>query len=87
VGKPLHEAIFVSPNCTKVIWADMPPSRVIVQMGPVWDGFSEQLQDYLEDRTFVLADEESCGIMRVLGDSGAEMLMNYMPAGAAEDFD
>jgi myo-inositol-1-phosphate synthase len=82
VGKPLHEAIFAPPNCTKVIWADMPPSHVIVQMGPVLDGFPEHMKDYPEDRAFVLADEKPCDVVRVLRDSEAEILMNYMPVGA-----
>jgi myo-inositol-1-phosphate synthase len=84
VGKPLHEAIFAPPNCTKVIWADMPPSPVIVQMGPVWDGFPEHMKDYPEDRSFVLADRKPCDMVRALYESEAEILMNYMPVGADE---
>jgi len=82
VGRPLHETIFAPPNCTKVIWADMPPSQVIVQMGPVLDGFSEHMKDYPEHRTFVLADERPCDVVKVLQESGTEILMNYMPVGS-----
>jgi myo-inositol-1-phosphate synthase len=84
VNKPLHEAIFASPNCTKVIWASMPPSHVIVQMGPILDGFSEHMKDYPESRRFVLADEKPCDVMKVLKNSGAEILMNYLPVGSED---
>lgn len=84
VGRPLHEAIFAPPNCTKVIWPDMPPSQVIVQMAPVLDGVSEHMRDYPEHRTFVLADKKPCDVVRVLRESGSEILMNYMPVGSEE---
>ena len=38
VGRPLEEAIFASPNCTKVIEKDLQPSGVTVSMGHVLDG-------------------------------------------------
>lgn len=84
VGRPLHEAIFAPPNCTKVIWPDMPPSQVIVQMAPVLDGVSEHMRDYPEHRTFVLADKKPCHVVKVLRESGSEILMNYMPVGSEE---
>jgi len=82
VGRPLHEAIFAPPNCTKVFFPDVPPSDVIVQMAPVLDGFSEHMRDYPEERTFVVADEEPCDVVKVLKDSGAEILLNYVPVGS-----
>ncbi len=84
VGRPLHEAIFAHPNCTKVIQADIPPSQVTVQMGPVLDGFPEHMKDYPEHRTFVLADEKPCDVVKLLRELGAEILMNYMPVGSEE---
>ena len=82
VGRPLHEAIFAPPNCTKVFFPDVPPSEVIVQMAPVLDGFSEHMRDYPEERTFVVADEEPCDVVKVLRDSRAEILLNYVPVGS-----
>ena len=82
VGRPLHEAIFAPPNCTKVFFPDVPPSDVIVQMAPVLDGFSEHMRDYPEERTFVVADEEPCDVVKVLKDSRAEILLNYVPVGS-----
>ncbi len=84
VGKPLKEAIFAKPNCTKVFYPDVPDYPVVVQMGPVLDGFSEHMRDYPEDQTFVLADAEPVDVAKVLKDSGAEILINYLPVGSEQ---
>jgi len=84
VRKPLHEAIFASPNCTKAIWDAMPFSQVIVQMGPVLDGFAVHMKDYPEHRRFVLSDEKPCDVVKVLKKSEAEILMNYLPVGSED---
>ena len=39
VGRPLEEAIFAKPNCTRIFQAALPVSNVIVQAGPVLDGW------------------------------------------------
>ncbi len=41
VGKPLHEAVFASPNCTTVFQRELSENGVMVQMGPVLDGVAE----------------------------------------------
>ncbi len=87
VGIDVHEAIFSDPNCTVVFCSDLPKSGVAVQMGRVLDGFSEHMKNYDEKRTFVLADapeptEEE--IVKILKDSGAEILLNYLPVGSEE---
>jgi len=84
VGKPLREAIFAKPNCTKVFYSDVPDYLVIVQMGPVLDGFSEHMRNYPEDQTLVLADEEPVDVVKVLKESGAEILINYLPVGSEQ---
>ncbi len=84
VGKPLREAIFAKPNCTEVFYSDLPDYPVTVQMGPVMDGYSEHMKDYPEDRTFILADHEPVDIARVLKESGADLLINYLPVGSEE---
>lgn len=84
VGKPLREAIFAKPNCTKVFYSDVPDYPVIVQMGPVLDGFSEHMRNYPEDQTLVLADEEPVDVVKVLKESGAEILINYLPVGSEQ---
>jgi len=87
VGKDLADAIFAKPNCTKVFCPDVPKTGVIVQMGKVLDGFSDHMKNYPEDHTFVLADAkepEMEDVVRVLKESGAEIVVNYLPVGSEE---
>jgi myo-inositol-1-phosphate synthase len=85
VGTDVAEAIFAKPNCTAIFCADVPASGVEVAMGNILDGVAEHMQDYAEDRTFVVADlpqpskEE---VVAVLRESGADVLMNYLPVGS-----
>ena len=82
VGKPLHEAIFAAPNCTKVIWKDVPDFGVTVQMGEVLDGVSDHMASYPKERTFLPANRPACNVTEVLRESGAEILLNYLPVGS-----
>ena len=84
VGKTVDEAIFAKPNCTTVFQADIPKSDVVVQMGPVLDGVSEHMAEFEEDYTFVVADEEPVDVVEVLKESGAEILLSYLPVGSEE---
>jgi myo-inositol-1-phosphate synthase len=82
VGKPLHEAVFAKPNCTRVIFSNMDQSNVTVSMGEVLDGCSEHMQDYPDDRAFRISQETPCDVEKVLRTSGAEILLNYLPVGS-----
>lgn len=82
VGKRLKEALFAKPNCTTTFYEDLPDYPVNVQMGPVLDGVSEHMSDYDEDRTFVVADQEPCDVAKVLKESRADILINYLPVGS-----
>ncbi len=82
VGKGLKDAIFATPNCTTIFYKDLPDYPVEVQMGHVLDGISEHMVDYDENKTFVVADQEPCDVVRVLKESGAEILINYLPVGS-----
>ena len=87
VGKDVAEAIFSPPNCTTAFCPGVPETGVTVRMGRVLDGFPEHMRDYREETRFVLADEEEPSreeIVRALEDSGAEMLLNYLPVGSEE---
>ncbi len=84
VGRPLEEAIFAPPNCTKVFQAELPRSGVTVRMGPVLDGVARHMADYPEDRAFRVADEKPCDVARVLKEAGAEVLVCYMPVGSED---
>jgi myo-inositol-1-phosphate synthase len=85
VGVDVHRAIFAKPNCTKVFQQDIPDSGVTVRMGQILDGISEHMTAYAEDRTFVCSDATELTrdeIVRELKQSGAEILVNYMPVGS-----
>ena len=72
VGKPLKEAIFAKPNCTKVLSPSLNDSAVTVSMGEVLDGVSEHMKDYPEERRFIIADEKPSNVEKVLKDSGVD---------------
>ncbi len=82
VGRPLHEAAFAAPNCTEVITDAITPSPVVVQMGPVFDGVAPHMRDYPEERSFRVADEPAVDVARVLEESGADVLVCYVPVGS-----
>ena len=82
VGKPLEEAIFAKPNCTKVFQSAIPVSEVVVQMAPVLDGVAPHMADYPDDESFRPSDEEPVDIVQVLKDTKAEVLVCYMPVGS-----
>ncbi len=83
VGKDLREAVFAEPNCTAVFHR-VPYYGVEVKMGPVLDGVASHMQRYPEDKTFQVADEEPCDVVKELEDSDAEILVNYMPVGSEQ---
>jgi len=82
VGKSLKEAVFAKPNCTTVFYDKLPDYPVKVEMGPVMDGVSGHMADYDQDKSFVVADQEPCDVAKVLRESGADMLINYLPVGS-----
>lgn len=87
IGLDVTEAIFSKPNCTTVFCSDIPPAGVKVQMGRVLGGFSEHMKNYADRYTFVLADEPEPTeeeIVKILRDSGTEILLNYLPVGSEE---
>jgi myo-inositol-1-phosphate synthase len=87
VGKDVTEAIFEKPNCTTVFCGHVPSTGVRVRMGRVMDGFADHMRDYEQSRTFVLADRQEPTekeVVGVLKESGAEMLLNYLPVGSEE---
>lgn len=82
VGRPLKEAIFAKPNCTKVFNKNLPDYPVTVEMGEVLDGVSHHMEDYPEDRRFIVANKKPCDVTKVLKQSGAEILLSYLPVGS-----
>lgn len=87
VGKDVAEAIFAKPNCTEVFCADVQPSGATVRMGRKLDGVADHMADYPADRTFDVAEEaepDRDDVVRVLKESRADVLMNYLPVGSQE---
>lgn len=82
VGKDLSEAIFALPNCTKVFQSSIPNLGVEVKMGPVLDGVAGVMKEYPEEKRFLPKNENPVDVVKVLRESGAEILINYMPVGA-----
>ena len=84
VGRPLEEAIFAKPNCTRVFQSSLPVSNVIIQAGPVLDGVAPHMADYPDDVAFRPADLEPTDIAAALRRSGAEILVCYLPVGSEQ---
>ena len=87
VGKDISEAIFELPYCTTVFCKDVPKAGVTVKMGRILDGFSDHMKNYDDDKTFVISDEQEASkedIINALQESGAEILINYLPVGSEE---
>ncbi len=82
VEKDLSEAIFALPNCTMFYHTAIPKTEIQVQMGNILDGVSPHMKDYSEDRRFIVARRKSCNVAKVLKDSGAEILLCYLPVGS-----
>jgi len=78
VGVDLADAIVAEPNCT-LQFAEVPPTGVIVQRGPTLDGCGPTLQG-----TVLEAPEPSVDVAQVLRDSGAEIVVGYLPVGSED---
>ena len=87
IGKDVSEAIFELPNCTSIFCKDIPKTSVIVKMGKILDSYSEHMKDYPEHQRFILGDEKEASkedVINTLKESGAEILLNYLPVGSEE---
>ena len=84
VNKPLKEAVFAKPNCTKVFFSELPDYSVRVSMGPVLDGVAEHMRDYPDDKRFIPSDAKPVDVVDILKKSGAEIMVSYLPVGSEE---
>ncbi|MGD8453949.1 MAG: inositol-3-phosphate synthase [Phycisphaerae bacterium] len=84
VGQPLERAIFAPPNCTRVFQPELPSLGVTVQMGPVLDGVAAHMREHPEHQAFRTASDEPCDVARVLRESGAQVLVCYLPVGSED---
>lgn len=87
IGKDVSEAIFELPNCTTIFCKDVCKTNVTVKMGKILDGFSEHMKKYDDKYTFILSNEREGTkeeIVDIMKESGAEILINYLPVGSEE---
>lgn len=82
VGRPLEEACFALPNNTITITPDLPHFGVKVDMGELHDGIAPHMSAYPAERTFVAAQEPAVDIEKRLRESGAEIMLCYLPVGS-----
>jgi len=82
VGRPVSEAIFALPNCTRVFQEKIYNGDVQVSMGPVLDGVAPHMADYGDHEASRVADLPSVDVTQVLKESGAEVLVSYLPVGS-----
>ena len=86
VGKDIAEAIFAAPNNTKVFQSDVPQTGAKVIMGHVLDGVAEHMTGMGEKGFIVSSEAEAtrASIVAAIKDSGAEVLVNFLPVGSQE---
>jgi myo-inositol-1-phosphate synthase len=82
VGKPLYQAIFSRPNCTKAFQKVSKAVSATVTMGHVLDGVSGHMENFPEDRRFIVADRKPSDVASILKESRADILINYLPVGS-----
>ena len=87
VGRDFSEAVFAYPNCAVRFQPQLPSSGIKVQMGKMLDGVSEHMLQFEDEYTFVPSEEKEPDkeeIIETLRRSGAEIMLNYLPAGSEE---
>ncbi|NBW74442.1 MAG: inositol-3-phosphate synthase [Sphingomonadaceae bacterium] len=90
VGKDIAEAIFAKPNNTAVFQAEVPLTGTKVIMGKISDGVAPHMTT-VGEKGFIVADAAEpshADIVQAIKDSGAEVLVNFLPVGsqAATEF-
>jgi myo-inositol-1-phosphate synthase len=78
VGKDLSEAIWSGQNNTYK-FSDVPHLGVTVQRGMTHDGLGEYLSKVIEK-----APGETSDIVRILQDTGTDVVINYLPVGSEQ---
>lgn len=76
VGKDISEAIFAAPNNT-YRFADVPRLGAKVYRGMTHDGLGKYLS-----RVITKAPGETDDVVRILKDTGTEVVINYLPVGS-----
>jgi myo-inositol-1-phosphate synthase len=78
VGADLSDAIFANPN-NVIRFADVSKTGVKVEMGAVHDGVDDMLKALVK-----VSGEAESDVVKILRDSGAEVVINLLPGSAEE---
>ncbi len=78
VGKDVAEAIFTKPNNT-IKFTDVPKTGIKVARGMTHDGLGYYLSKIIEKAPGPTAD-----IVKILKDTGTDVVVNYLPVGSEE---
>ena len=78
VGFDLSEAIYAKPNNAPKV-TQIPKTGVTVNKGPLLDGVGKATKTILQ-----ISNTPDSNVAQILKDSGAEMLINLLPSGAAK---
>ena len=78
VGKDVAEAIFTWPNNT-MAFAKVPRTGVVVQRGMTHDGLGKYLSGIIQK-----APGSTVDIVKLLRDTKADVVVNYLPVGSEE---
>jgi myo-inositol-1-phosphate synthase len=76
VGRPLSEAIFVSPNNTQH-FAEVSPLDVKVSRGMTHDGLGYYLR-----KVITKAPGETADVVHILRETGTDVVVNFLPVGS-----
>jgi myo-inositol-1-phosphate synthase len=79
VGKDIAEAVYAKPNNT-VVFAKIPKTGVKVLRGPLLDGVNK----YTAPLVPIDEKQKPVDVVKALKDSGAEIVINYLPVGSLE---
>jgi myo-inositol-1-phosphate synthase len=78
VGKDVAEAIFTEPNNT-IRFSDVEPLGVTVSRGRTLDGLGTFYREMVTE-----SDEPEADVVQMLRDTGADVLVSYLPVGSEE---
>ena len=78
VGRDVAEAIYASENNT-IKFAEVPPTGVLVQRGPTFDGLGEYYREIITE-----SDEPAVDVVAALREARADVLVSYLPVGSEQ---
>lgn len=81
VGRNLSEAIFAKPNCARVFYPKVEKGPKVLMGNPL-DGVSDYMLEQPEDVGFRIAKSKPVDVVKVLKDTKADILINYLPVGS-----